>query len=189
MGYWLNKPMGGDHPWDIQDNFRDELLNTLNIELFEKCYNNEDKCFEVENIKYFTDWLQYQCKTNEKGIMTVISNIIITSIKVNGFHYANLNEVCFAIPLSFLEWGVTLRLESELSKYLLILLKGTDGGSEDRGYSILENIYPNGINTPNDFIKVYIDKWNDLISGIISISSIDSTEELQFLVKNLYNTR
>lgn len=206
MGYWANQPMAGDYPWDVQGDFRDGLLDSLNTELLNKFNINSNNDFEVgvsyklsdidcndyeKNLEDFNTWLQKQCNTNEKVIIKEISDAIMFSCQDEGFGNcgANTNDMSFIIPLSFLEWGVKLNVESELSQYLLTLLKGTDGGSEDRGYPIEENMYPNGINTPSDFIKAYVDKWNDLISGKISLRDIESTEEQKHLGENLLNTR
>ena len=203
MGYWSNQPMGGDFPEDIQINLRESLLDALNMELLEKfnidyqelgigiiCGGNDINIDGYEkNLNEFTRWLQVQCINNEKIILKEISDIVICSNKADGYNCANLNDVCFIIPLSFLEWGIKLEPKSELSQYLLTWLKATAGGSKDRGYSITENMYPNSINNPSDFIKAYIDNWDDLISGNMNYSSIESTEEQKYLGGNLYNTR
>lgn len=208
MGYWSNEPMAGDYPEDIQFGFRDSLLEALNLELLNKF--NDDRSnqnFEVgvvyntsdididdyeQNIKEFTTWLQEQCDTNEKVIIKEISDVINIAETKERFsiRMADKNDMSFIIPLSFLEWEIKLTPESELSQYLLTLLKGTDGGSEHRGYPIEENIYPNGINTPSDFIKTYIDDWNNLISDKIKIRDIESTSNIKDIrFGNLLNTR
>jgi len=204
MGYWSNQPMAGDYPEDIQIEFRERILDSLNFELLSQFNEDNNEPLEVgkvynmrdidiskyeKNMKDFTNWLQNQCNTNEESVLNEIASIYIQSATENGFHSADKNHMAFIIPLSFLEWNIKLNSKSKLSKFLLRVLKCTDGGSEDRGYSIEENVYPNGINTPNDFIRTYIDKWDDLISGKIAMKDIISTEKQKHLGKNLYNTR
>lgn len=202
MGYWSNQPMVGDYPEDIQGDFRDRLLNLLNKELLDK-FNNNIQDFEVgkiynmseinidkyeENINEFINWLQNQCNTNEENILNEIASIYIESATENGFHGADKNQIAFILPLSFLDWDI--KLNPKLSKFLLRVLKCTDGCSEDRGYPIEENAYPNGINTPSDFIRTYIDKWDDLISGKINMKDIESTSTIKSIkFGRLINTR
>jgi len=208
MGYWANQPMAGDYPLDVQGDLRDGLLDALNTELSNKF--NEDRSnqnFEVgvsytlsdvnidnyeQNIEEFNKWIQEQSTTNEKVIIKELKDAIKFANEDEGFggRRADVNDMSFIIPLSFLDWEVKLEPKSELSQYLLTLLKGTDGGSENRGYPIEENAYPKGINTPSDFIKTYIDKWDDLISGKITMRDIKSTSNIKDMTfGNLLNTR
>jgi len=204
MGYWANQPMAGDYPEDIQGNFRDRLLNLLNKELLDK-FNSDIQDFEVgkiynmsemnidkyeENINEFINWLQNQCDTNDENILNEIASIYIESATENGFHGADKNHMAFILPLSFLDWDIKLNPKSKLSKFLLRVLKCTDGGSENRGYPIEENAYPKGINTPSDFIRTYIDKWDDLVSGKVVMRDIKSTSNIKDIkFGNLLNTR
>lgn len=204
MGYWSNQPMAGDYPEDIQTEIRNTLLESLNKNLLEEIYSDIQE-FEVGKVyssddiyvdKYekdrmnFINWLLDQCNTNENTILKEIKNIVEVAKTEEKFSRADLNDVCFIIPLSFLEWGIKLEPKSELSQYLLTLLKGTDGGSGKREYPLEENAYPNGINTPSDFIKTYIDKWDDLISGKINLRDIKSTSNIKSMkFGHLLNTR
>lgn len=208
MGYWANQPMAGDYPLDVQGDLRDGLLDVLNTELLNKFNEHRsNQNFEIgvsyslsdinidnyeKNIEEFENWIQEQSIINEKVVIKELRDAIKFSNEEKGFGYrrANINDMSFIIPLSFLEWEVKLEHKSELSHYLLTLLKNTDGGSDDRGYPTEENAYPKGINTPSDFIKAYIDKWDDLISGKVTMRDIESTSNIKSIkFGGLINTR
>lgn len=208
MGYWANQPMAGDYPLDVQGDLIDGLLDALNTELLNKFKEDRsNQNFEVgvsyslsdinidnyeQNIEKFNKWIQEQSIINEKVVIKELNDAIKFANKEEGFggRRADVNDMSFIIPLSFLDWEVKLEPKSELSQYLLTLLKGTDGGSKRREYPIEENAYPKGINTPSDFIKVYIDKWDELISGKITMKNIESTSNIKDIkFGRLLNTR
>lgn len=197
MGYCGSTPMGGDYPWDMQDILKDNILYNLNRTMLDEFYNSiEENPNDIDLYdKYRTDfneWFKKECLENEIVVLNEIKTFLkdlkeIPFMRRDG----DYNTMYFVIPLSFLQWEVKLEAESELSKYLLELLNKTDGGSKYRGYKEEENLYPNGIATPNDFIKAYIDRWNSLITGEIDIEDIKSTKESEKLCPNssLINTR
>lgn len=208
MGYWSNQPMTGDFPEDVQDEIRDRLLSVLNAELLNKIQGYRDGLdlkvgvayslddFNIDeyeqNRQEFEKWIQEQSKTNEKVILKEINDIVTLAHEDKGFgcRRADVNSISFILPLSFLDWEVKLDSQSELSQYLLTLLKDTDGGSKQREYPKRENAYPKGINTPSDFVKSYIDNWNQLISGEMSLKEIKSTSNIKSMkFGHLLNTR
>ncbi|MBN1076064.1 hypothetical protein DVV91_17225 [Clostridium botulinum] len=200
MGYWSNEPMSGDFPQDMKDIFREELIiefgNKKVLNKMNKYYNQqnnmeENKIYDINDIDIstyedyineFNRWIKEYILLNEDAILKFVEH------KVN-FRGYNLSKN-YIIPLSFLEWEIKLKKESRLSKYLLELLNNTDGGSEDRGYEEKENMYPNKLYSPYDFIKYYIDNWSDLISGDIHYSKISSNVDIiPTLGKNLINVK
>lgn len=204
MGYWSNQPMAGDFPEDMQSEIRNTLLEVLNKKLLDEIYSNVQvlevgkvyNCNDIDVDKYerdrvnFINWLQEQCNIKEKVILKEIKNIVNITETEGKFYRADLNDINFILPLSFLEWEIKLESKSELSQYLLTLLKDTDGGSRKREYPIEENIYPKGINTPSDFIKVYIDNWEGLISGEMSLGDVETTSNIKSMkFGHLLNTR
>ncbi|WP_252241647.1 hypothetical protein [Clostridium sp. ZBS18] len=203
MGYWSNEPMSGDFPQDMKDIFREELIiefgNKKVLNKMNKYYNQqnnmeENKIYDINDIDIstyedyineFNRWIKEYILLNEDAILKFVEH----KVNFRGYNLSK-NQINYIIPLSFLELEIKLKKESRLSKYLLELLNNTDGGSEDRGYEEKENMYPNKLYSPYDFIKYYIDNWSDLISGDIHYSKISSNVDIiPTLGKNLINVK
>lgn len=173
MGYWSTIPMGGDYPLDIQDNMRKELIFSFSPnKVVEKYLDlSEDICDPIKYeimINEFTKWIRLCAIYEEDELIDFVKD----------FHNNQEEEIRFSVPLSLLEWGVTVNKDSKLSKLLLEMIKNTDGGSDYRGYTDKENLYPNKLYTPNDFIKYYIDNWDDIITGKINFNDIKSDVDI-----------
>lgn len=198
MQYWSNNPMSGELQHEGKDMIQSILLHELNP----KMLNEKEKSKKVSRETMFNDfsrgfmgylkfheeyskWLTKECRVNEFNVIKTLKFIVDVGnkpkeLKINyGINCPNIdNEMLYVIPISFMEWNIKLEPNSEISKYLLNLFKQTDGGSKTRGFSETDNKYPNSIYTPDDFIKTYIDKWNDLITGKIKINDIKSSEKV-----------
>lgn len=194
--YWVNSPMQCNTAQGAKDFIQNILLFELNPNMLKEkerskeiCRKNNIKNIEKGMIEYvrfhtkYAKWLTQECIDNEFNIIKVLKNIIevVNNAKELDIDYgidSLNNEMLYVIPLSFLEWKVEIDSNTEISKYLLSLLKQTDGGSTERGFSTVDNKYPNGINTPSDFIKNYINNWDKLITGEMLISNIKFTEKV-----------
>lgn len=187
MGYWSTVPMGGDYPLDVQDKLREELTIEFSpnevIDSFLE-YNNSNSFSDFElydcMISSFIKWIR-QCAIYEEEKLICF---------LKGFYNKQSEDIKFVIPLSFLEWGVKIGFNSKLSKVLLEMLINTDEGNKYRGYTVEENLYPNKLYTPCDFIKYYIDNWNSLIEGKINYNKIQSDlDNIPTLGKNIINVK
>jgi hypothetical protein len=196
--YWINSPMISDNFKMSKDFIQEALLSEFNINMLNEKRKSQDLCkrYNIQNMKKgmveyvrfhtkYSQWLIKECINNEFNVIKMLKTIVNMVNKANTFDKNRgidfiiiNNEMLYVIPLSFLEWKIELNSNSEISKYLLSLLKQTDGGSVERGFSIEEDKYPNGINTPNDFVKAYIEQWDRLITGKIKISDIKFTEQV-----------
>jgi hypothetical protein len=198
MEYWSNNPMSGELQHIGKDTMQNILLHELNPKMLEEkekskkisrdtMFNDFSKGF-MGYLKFHEDyakWLIKECENNEFNIIKALKFIVSIGnkpreMKINyGIDCLNIeNEMLYVIPISFMEWNIRLKPNSEISKYLLNLLKQTDGGSRIREFSDDDNKYPNSIYTPSDYIKTYIEKWNDLITGKIKINDIKSDEKV-----------
>lgn len=200
MGYWSTIPMGGDLPQDMKDEFGEELVNKFGDEEIKNkmnTYSNQNlevgKAYNLNDIdisayedfiEHFEIWSRDYISSHEDEILKYIKRKI-------RFGYSDLskNQVNYIIPLSFLEWKIKLNKESKLSKYLLKLLSDTDGGNDYRGYEEKDNMYPNKLYSPYDFIKYYINNWNVLIKGQIDYDKIDSNVDIVPNIGNLMNVK
>lgn len=198
MGYWSTIPMGGDLPQDMKDEFRDELINKFGdekiIDKLNNTYNNQDievgKFYNINDldisayesfVKGFEVWSKDYIPSHEDEILEYIKDKI---------GYSDTREqINYIIPLSFLEWRIKLNKDSKLSKYLLELLLNTDGGNDYRGYKEKDNMYPNKLYSPYDFIKYYIDNWDGLISGQLDYSKINSDVDIIPNIGDLVNVK
>lgn len=193
MGYCSSHPMDGDLPRDIQWNTEEWIMLLLNEDLLHK--RVEDLKIGENFIKLYDEfkcWLKEISISNEFELLKVIDSMLydFKTNKDDIYFYDNIYETTlFVLPLSFLENGVKINPSCELSKLLLRMLKKSDGGSKERGYKKSENLYPNGIATPNDYIKTYIKYWNKLISGEMKYKDIKATVETEILSPYMLNTK
>ena len=193
MGYWSTIPMGGDLPLDIKDKVEDILVILIGDDKVRKAFDDyydtcenptSDESIELyeDKVEEFKIFIQKFSNESETTLINVLKNTKEDNKKEE-------NDYNFVIPLSFLEWEVKLNYNSDLSKYLLELLKDTDGGNKDRGYEDKENMYPNKLYTPYDFIKYYIDNWDKLITRQIDYGKITSNVDVPTLGENLINVK
>ena len=196
MGYWSTIPMGGDLPLDIKDNLEDIIVSCIGDDKvkqsFEDYYNNCENPTSDETIDLYekkVDGFKNFIQTISNTYQMALIDILKETIK-DKYNDEEENDYNFVIPLSFLEWEGKLEPNSKLSKYLLNLLKNTDGGNKDRGYTDEENMYPNKLYTPYDFIKYYIDNWDKLITREMKYEEINSDVDIvPTLGKNLLNVK